>query len=655
MKRIEDHYRANAVRIKGSETIRIKLKRLVKSCKDFVAKRKVCRGSNTERRKQENFHQVIHGVFDVADTSSNARHRFSESSSSQDLDTDTSSSFDGHDSNDELDSIDSDPADDDLDPGGDDSDPDYDPSKDSHCPNEKMPIPDTLLREANQSRGSYRLSEKLLNIGVKIGGGNPKAFGLSKSTLWSKMVRLRSSQTNELLASLASSTCKIVVQFDGKQCTKLNARHLGKEERFIVICHTIQGDIPLGFFILSSKSGRECASQILKPLAEYNLLNRVVGFVSDTESTNTGRDNGTCALIELSLNEDLLYLMCRHHIKEIQLRDVFIAVFGQSQSSHLTTFNMLIENWHHIKSTGFNYSPIGIGQLRRTALIRRMTKNAIDLITLHSQSKNVRDDYAELNDLVLKIFGVETATQFRVVGARNNARWMARIIYAMKTYLFREHLNLDVDFLDSLERFCIFVALVYAKHWNVCSNVVDAPYYDIQLLKELDDYAEIGDEIANVAIAAHERHLWYLSDELIALSLFSEKVSVDEKIDMVAQMTRQAGERTENSIKHTAEIDDIKNLQLHHFISGRSFFIFERLQLDAEFLNENPEDWNRLRSYKHAKKTILGLLTVVNDSAERALQLGAITITNQRVQSESRLQDFIISTYGKENSIHTIN
>lgn len=641
VKRIEDRCRENAVRTKGTETIRIKMKRLVKSCKEFVSKRKVCRGSHAERQKQEKFHRSIYDLFDVANHSTVDRHTsnssidFTESLSSQESDI-PSSSDDHH-------------SDLDFDPDHHDSDPDYDPSEEVLSSHEKLPVPAHLLKAISESRGSYRLCEKLLNVGVKINGGNPSAYGMSKSNLWSKITQLRSAQKNELLASLSADTCKIILQFDGKQCTRLNERHVGKEERFIVLCHTNKGDIPLGFFILNSKSGLDCATQIINSLAEYNLLDRVVGMVCDTESANTGSQNGTCVLVERGLELELLHFLCRHHIKEVQLKDVFVAVFGRSQSSHITTFDMLIENWDYIKSTGFHYSPINIDRLMEDPLLRRISKEAIDSISQHSKSEKIRDDYVELNDLVLKFLGIKTTIPFRVVGARNNARWMARIIYAIKTYLFRYLLDLDSDFVNSLERFCIFVALIYTKHWNRCSNSVDAPFNDLQLMKELDEYIEIDEEIANVALAAHKRHLWYLSDELVVLALFSNKVTIEEKANMVAQMTRHVGQRTENSIKHTTEIDDIQNIQLHHFISPRSFFLFERLQLDDEFLNENPENWNEMNAFKHAKQAVLDLIISVNDSAERALQLGANTITNQRVKSQPRLQDYIISTYGKKN------
>lgn len=40
---------------------------------------------------------------------------------------------------------------------------------------------------------------------------------------------------------------------------------------------------------------------------------------------------------------------------------------------------------------------------------------------------------------------------------------------------------------------------------------------------------------------------------------------------------------------------------------------------------------------------IRDLIVVVNDGAERALQLGANIISNQKVRTEERLQNFIVS------------
>lgn len=650
---IENNYLRNGVNCKGSETIRIKTKRLVKSCKEFIAKRKVCGKSASERQKQEKFHRSIYNSFDVADnsTADSSSLEFSDSFSSQESVMPNSSDDYQTDQNSETQSDhDSEPDNDDPSDDPHDDDPDYEP--DEFCGiKKKIPIPSTLLKDVSESRASFRISESLLNIGVKIAGANPKSYSISKSSLWKKITDLRQSQKESLLAALSADTTKIIVQFDGKKCSLLNRRHVGCEERLAILCHTIRGDVSLGFIGTDSKSGLNCATEILKSLAAHNLSHRVVGLVCDTENTNTGRLNGTCALVEFGLENDLLHFMCRHHSKEVMLKDVFVVVFGDSQGANITTFDVLVENWDYIRDRNFSYAPIDDEKFEENPLLASMYEEAVNVITDHALSKQIRDDYAELNDLVLKFFGIKTPKPFRVPGATNNARWMARILYAMKTYLFRQHLNLDLDFEDSLERFCMFTALIYTKHWNRCSNAVDAAYNDLELWKELDEYREIDIEIANAALRAHQRHLWYLSDELVVMSLFSEKVSNAVKWNMSTQMARHVEERTENSIKYTEAIDDIQNYELHNFISPRSLFLFERLDLDFEFLDDHPDEWNEMESFKRAKQTILDIVTVVNDSAERAVQLGANAIADKRVQSEKRLQDFVISSYGNKCTI----
>lgn len=631
VKQIENRYRGGIVRLKATETIRIKIKRLVMSCKGFIAKRKICRKVNPERRKQETFHKSLYNVFDIAQNSP------IEPNTNESDGMETSDSFSSHESAMSSDS--------DNDNSDHDSDPDYDPSEDANdcSPVKKIKIPEDLLKKVSEIKGSFRLSESLLNVGMQIGGAEPSAFAISKSNLWSRITNLRSKQKTEKLSSLAADTSKVVIQFDGKSCTRLNERHVAIEERLIVLCHTDKCDVPLGFFAIDSKSGLHCATQVLQTMNDNNLFNRIVALLCDTERTNTGRFNGTCALIEQTLEKELLHLMCRHHIKEVMLRDVFVAVFGTSQSAKITTFDILKENWNFIKYNDFSYSPISWEELHQTPLLDQLTEEAIETISMHASSENIRKDYAELNDLVLKFLGKQTNKPFKVPGATSNARWMARAIYALKTYLFREHMELDSEFVVSLEQFCIFVAIIYTKHWNRCTNAVDAPYNDLKLMKELDAYKEFNAEIADVALNAHKRHLWYLGDELVVLSLFSDKVSNYEKYLMLTVMIRQASNRTENSITHTDEIYDIQNIELHDFMSPRSFYLFELLDLSHDFFDEDINDWNEMESYRTAKQTILDLITVVNDSAERALQFGANIISNQRVQTESRLQDFIVS------------
>lgn len=550
-----------------------------------------------------------------------------------------------------LDELNADPVDISHHNSNPDSDPDYDPSDDSEPSDDefnekpkKQPIPKTFLERISLTKGSYRLCEGLLKVGVEISGADPNDYCLSRTSLWEKMIKLRSDQKQELHSLLAAGNNEVLIQFDGKHCKKLNEHHLGTEERIIVMCHTEHGDVPLGLFRVNSKSSADCTPQIVNAIERHFLQQRVVGLMCDTERVNTGRLTGICVEIERALERPLLNFACRHHILEVVLRDVFESIFGGTTGARITIFDDLKTNWHHIKSNGFRYSPINPDDMV-DQMVSQFAEDAISIVGSHANHHHFRDDYAEFHDLVLKFLGIPTIKPFKVPGATNNARWMHRAIYALKMYLFQDQIEISRDFALSLHRFCLFVSLIYVKYWSWAPIAVDAPSNDIQFLKELDRYRKIDNDIAEVALNAIKRHLWYLGDELIVLSLFSNKVSAEEKFYMALLMTDCQANRTDNSIKYSTEINDIQSLSLDHFISPRSFFLLHILNIDSSFLADDPENWNENEVYLTAQRKIENLVVVVNDSSERALQQGAKIIDGQRVQNEKRLQDFLVSSY----------
>jgi len=76
-----------------------------------------------------------------------------------------------------------------------------------------------------------------------------------------------------------------------------------------------------------------------------------------------------------------------------------------------------------------------------------------------------RDDYKELMELCLLILGESQIDQsvypFRQAGAYHMARWMARVIYSFKIYLFRDQFHLT----RHLTEFCLFAFTSMSSHW----------------------------------------------------------------------------------------------------------------------------------------------------------------------------------------------
>lgn len=72
-------------------------------------------------------------------------------------------------------------------------------------------------------------------------------------------------------------------------------------------------------------------------------------------SSNTGRFSGACVLIQRALGQSLLHFACRHHVLEIILQKVFLALNIKSASSGLdsTMFKCYKEQWSSIDQSSY--------------------------------------------------------------------------------------------------------------------------------------------------------------------------------------------------------------------------------------------------------------------------------------------------------------
>jgi len=65
--------------------------------------------------------------------------------------------------------------------------------------------------------------------------------------------------------------------------------------------------------------------------------------------------------------------------------------------------------------------------------------------------------------------------QFRQAGAYHMSRWMAKVIYSFKIYLFRDHFHLTSTEHRHLTEFCSFASHGYVNSWITCPVTCDAP------------------------------------------------------------------------------------------------------------------------------------------------------------------------------------
>lgn len=624
LREIRNIYQDAGIPTVHPENIRLKIKSLVKTCKAIISTRKLA--TENQRRREIEFKRKIGSLFEISAIEPLAVLPDSDEDLSDPEIVDADWTEESEDSEEDTE--------------------DFEP------PKKRTRISTEMLKKINSEcsqNASYRVMSTFIKIGIEIAGGSPHDYSISKSQLQSQLSKIRSSTKDDKLEILTRSNSPLFLQFDTKKCSKLNKRHLGSELRLVIILRSETNVVTLGPFTLNNHRAETCALQIISVITEYNLQNRIVAMGCDTESTNTGIKNGICARIEDFLERNLLYFMCRHHIFDLMLKHVGQLLFG---STSAPTFDYgcqeLKTAWETLCLDSFSRY-IDEEETLEGILYEDFRENAIEILQIQNENRQIRDDYAELTDLALKFFGRSTVAnkRFMVPSAVSNARWMARAIYVLKCYLFRDQLNIEDPLLSRLRRFSLFISAVYVKYWNWSSNVFNSPSNDLHLLQELEKYSEVDSEISKICIKSHCRHLNYLSDELVVLCLFSNQVTDEEKEKIRFKLQTEVEgvyeQRTKHSIQYEYKDEKFSELELHDFVTHHSMFLFHTLNADVTFLNENAKDWNDLESYQRTRALMKNLFVAVNDSAERALSQTAFAINNQKARTEENLQNLLTS------------
>ena len=65
----------------------------------------------------------------------------------------------------------------------------------------------------------------------------------------------------------------------------------------------------------------------------------------------------------------------------------------------------------------------------------------------------------------------------------------------------------------------------------------EAPKNDLLLLKEIHNYSQVDSKVPNIAKIKIQG--WYLSEDLAALPLFSDQISIEEKVEIVNALQKE--------------------------------------------------------------------------------------------------------------------
>ncbi|KAG0717858.1 hypothetical protein GWK47_053608 [Chionoecetes opilio] len=431
----------------------------------------------------------------------------------------------------------------------------------------------------------------------------------------SSIHRARVKNREEIAMSLSfKPEVPLVLHWDGKLLPSLaDGRSL--EERVAVLVSGEDTEELLGVPVSADGTGQAVAETVLKLVRESSLEGNIIGMAFDTTAANTGMVQGACTRIERALEKPLVWLACRHHILEVVLKDVFEACMGPSSGPNIALFKRLQNRWPIVDQS--RPQP-----LTPTALSSDEEAHRLEMLghlkRLLDCGNHPREYYKEIILLSVVYLGGGVPTSFRAPGAYHMARWMAKAIYAVKIMLFHDQLEMSRRELAGIRRVAFFVTMVYAKYWNEAMIPSYAAKNDLDFITDVKRICDDG--VASVAERAMRRHLWYLSENLIGLAIFDDRISPEQKAEMVEGMKRPS--TTKNPRRPESKTPINLNRMLSAFCSVRSMQVLKSLLGGQQptFLELSPETWNTDSCFKCAKKRA-GVLKVTNNLAERGIAL----------------------------------
>lgn len=372
----------------------------------------------------------------------------------------------------------------------------------------------------------------------------------------------------------------------------------------------------LGVPKIQVSSGQNMAEVVHKLLVDWGISDRVAAMSFDTTSSNTGDKSGACFLLQQRLNSKPVMLACRHHMYEIVLRSIFELKVAPSKAPDVPFFQRFAKAWPDINQTNFQS---GLeDESIRMVITNDECEDIKSFCFVKLTEKQPRSDYREFLKLVLVFLG-EDAGDFRAPGPTSNARWMAKAIYCLKMFLFRNEYKLTPREVNSLRDVCLFLVKIYVKAWFGSTNAISAPNQDYNFVLDSASYSQFDSTVSKEILRKLGNHLWYFAVDTIALAFFDPTVSVEEKVKMIQRL--QFSEPIVK-LQNGRKLDDPKillNHSLSDFVSKHTYNFFSNFGLSSEFLKYHPSTWESNDDYQKGV-AICRNIPVVNDTAERGVK-----------------------------------
>ena len=284
-------------------------------------------------------------------------------------------------------------------------------------------------------------------------------------------------------------------------------------------------------------------------------------------------------------------------------------------------------------------------------IVQQSLDSVAEIINFASYSlefKQPREDYREFLELaIIFLYGTVPKFSFCVPGAFHHARWMAKAIYSLKIFLFRNEFVLTKDEENGIRDICIFLIKLYLKAWVQAPVAAKAPKQDFDFLKNLYAYGAIKKNVSRVVLGKFCNHLWYLTPEPAALAFFDSNITHDAKKRMVVALDTFNDTNVKKLIISPNNVTQYIDNDIEGFVSQKTLEFFKRFTIPTDFINKDPSVWENDPNYTIGFN-IVNNLRVVKDSAERGVKLmQEFNNVLSRNEEEKQIIMQIVSDYRK--------
>ena len=250
-----------------------------------------------------------------------------------------------------------------------------------------------LSMALDRTKVTDRSAPYVLTETVRSIGQDPKEYNINRTSIQ----HLRNLHWKSLAGTLKADflgDCPFVVHWDGKLLWDLTTKEHVDRLPVIVTGNGVSQLLKVAK--LSNGTGLQQAKAVVEALDDWDLKQKVVAMSFDTTSSNTGRKQGACVMIEQELETDLLHLACRHHILELLVQTAFTTLMGSTAGPEVLMFKRFQSQWEFLDKN--NFTTIATTELTETVVNP-------DVITWAEKSlkerKDLRDDYREFIELSL--------------------------------------------------------------------------------------------------------------------------------------------------------------------------------------------------------------------------------------------------------------